>query len=234
MCRLSSNLGASTSWKPQGLSGPVQGWLTYCNMSGDVVWHCIARHDTLHMHHLDGISLDHIHCGRSDYIWSREHHKRLWVCAGRDVLWHVCGVTAMWVCVCLYVSMYVCVCLCMSMYVCVCLCISLYVYVCLCMSIRVYVCLCMSMYVCVYLCMSMCVYVFQNFSTLIFWTWQRGWLMAELGRLTCDPLCSQTSWRWHPSAETCSSWCLSWIGFCVLWFIVFCWVRLLVNTTNWI
>jgi len=27
MCRLSGNLGASTSWNPQGLSGPVQGLL---------------------------------------------------------------------------------------------------------------------------------------------------------------------------------------------------------------
>jgi hypothetical protein len=31
MCRLSWNLGASTSWNPRGLSRPVEGMLYLCN-----------------------------------------------------------------------------------------------------------------------------------------------------------------------------------------------------------
>jgi hypothetical protein len=34
MCRLSRNLGALTSWNPQGLSRPVQGW-PYLYIVGD-------------------------------------------------------------------------------------------------------------------------------------------------------------------------------------------------------
>jgi len=40
MCRLSWNLGASTSWNPQGLSRPVMGWLYlfYSSIFCSVKW----------------------------------------------------------------------------------------------------------------------------------------------------------------------------------------------------
>jgi hypothetical protein len=38
MCRLSRNLGASTSWNPKGLSRPVTGFLLYCKVLIGLNW----------------------------------------------------------------------------------------------------------------------------------------------------------------------------------------------------
>ena len=65
MCRLSSNLGASTSWNPQGLSRPVMG-LLFILIYGTVRWVLLCLFTCSNKSHEDG--------GIQLFLWKRNSY----------------------------------------------------------------------------------------------------------------------------------------------------------------